>query len=89
MKKVSILIDLHKELTGYVNALCDNKCSDAGTGGQGRPGAGGPLVPSSIFSRSVNPIPTGGGNIISTYYYWPPNFFQLPASLIIVVVAYH
>ena len=24
------------------------------------------------FGRSVNPIPTGGGQIIPTYYYWHP-----------------
>jgi hypothetical protein len=32
-------------------------------------GPGGPLAP-SIFGRSVNPIRTGGGQIIPTYYYW-------------------
>ena len=45
--------------------------SDAGTGG----GAGGPLAP-PIFDRSVNPIPTGEGQIIPTYYYWPPQCFS-------------
>ena len=51
--------------------------SDAGTGG-----ARGPLAP-PIFGRSVNPIQTGGGQIIPTYYYCPPppKFFHLPASL--------
>jgi hypothetical protein len=44
--------------------------SGAGTGGAG--GATGP----PIFGRSVNPIQTGGGQIIPTYYYWPPQFFS-------------
>ena len=35
-------------------------------------GWGGP----PIFGRSVNPIPTGGGQIIPTYYYWPPQSFS-------------
>ena len=43
-------------------------------------GPGGPLAP-PIFGRSVNPIPTGGGQIIPTTYYWPPKVFHLPASL--------
>ena len=34
-----------------------------------------------IFGRSVNPIPTGGGQIIPTYYYFPPKFFHPPALL--------
>ena len=38
-------------------------------------GAGEPLAP-PIFGRSVNPIPTGGGQIIPTYYYWPPQSFS-------------
>jgi hypothetical protein len=38
-------------------------------------GPGGPLAP-PIFGRSVNPIPTGGGQIIPTYYYWPPQSFS-------------
>ena len=29
-----------------------------------------------IFGRSVNPIPTGGEQIIPTYYYWPPKSFS-------------
>ena len=33
------------------------------------------------FGRSVNPIPTGGGQIMPPNYYWPPDFFHLPASL--------
>ena len=33
-----------------------------------------------IFSRSVNPIATAGGQI-PRYYYWPPQYFHLPASL--------
>ena len=44
--------------------------SDAGTGG-----ARGALAP-PIFGSSVNPIPTGGGQIIPTYYYWPPQIFS-------------
>ena len=40
--------------------------SDAGTGGPG-----GPLAP-PIFGRSVNPIPTRGGQTIPPYYYGPP-----------------
>ena len=28
--------------------------------------------PPAIFYRSVNPISTGGGQIIPTYYYWTP-----------------
>ena len=38
-------------------------------------GPGGPLAP-PIFGRSVNPIWTGGGQIIPTYYYWPPQYFS-------------
>ena len=54
--------------------------SDAGTGGAMGP----PTPPLPIFGRSVNPIPTGGGQIIPIYYYCPPpHFFHLPASLII------
>ena len=34
----------------------------------GRPGE--PLA-HPIFGRSVNPIPTRGGQIGPTYYYWP------------------
>ena len=30
-----------------------------------------PAPPPSIFSRSDNPIPTRGAQIIPTYYYWP------------------
>ena len=33
-----------------------------------------------IFARSVNPIPTGWGQIIPTFYYWYP-LFSFPASL--------
>ena len=52
--------------------------SDAGTGGSEGP----PLASPTIFSSSVNPIPTGAGQIIPTYYYWPtPKFFHLPVSL--------
>ena len=32
--------------------------------------------PPPIFGSSVNPIPTGGGQIIPTYYYWPPKIFS-------------
>ena len=45
-------------------------CSDVGT-------RGGPPLP--LFGRSVNPIPTGGGQIIPSYYYWPPP--PVPATL--------
>ena len=38
-------------------------------------GPGGPLAP-PIFGRSVNPIQTGGGQIIPTYYYWHPQCFS-------------
>ena len=49
-------------------------------------GPGGPLAP-PIFGKSVNPIPTGGWQIIPTYYYWPPpKVFHLPASLYYVRV---
>ena len=41
--------------------------SDAGTGG-----ATGP----PIIGWSVNPIPTGGGQIIPTYYYWHTQSFS-------------
>jgi len=34
-------------------------------------GPGGPLT-HPIFGRSVNPIPTGAGQIIPTHYYWHP-----------------
>ena len=44
-------------------------------------GPGGPLAP-PIFGRSVNPIPTEGGQIIPTYYYRPPKKCHLPASLL-------
>ena len=30
----------------------------------------------TIYQRSVNPIPTGGGQIIPTYYYWHPQCFS-------------
>ena len=43
------------------------------------PEPGGPLAP-PIFGRSVNPIPTGGGQIIPTYYYWPPQCFSPSGS---------
>ena len=48
---------------------------------------GGAVCPPSIFSRSVNPIPTGAVQIIPTYYYWPPKFFHLPASLTLYILA--
>ena len=38
-------------------------------------GPGGPVA-HTIFGRSVNPIPTGGGQIIPTYYYWHPQCFS-------------
>ena len=41
-----------------------------------RGGGGHCTAPPPIFSISVNPIPTGGGQIIPTYYYWPPKFFS-------------
>ena len=53
------------------------KCSDAGTG---RGGAGGPLA-LPIFGRSVNPIPTGVGQIMPTITTGPPKVFHLPAPL--------
>ena len=31
---------------------------------------------SALAQQSVNPIPTGGGQIIPTYYYWPPQSFS-------------
>ena len=43
-------------------------------------GPGGPLAP-PIFGRSVNPIPTGGGQIMPTISTGPPKVFHLPASL--------
>ena len=43
-------------------------------------GPGGPLAP-PIFGRSVNPIPTGGGQIMPTITTGPPKVFHLPASL--------
>jgi hypothetical protein len=46
--------------------------SGAGTGG-----ATGP----PIFGRSVNPIQTGGGQIMPTITTGPPKVFHLPASL--------
>ena len=39
------------------------------------PEPGGPGAP-PIFGRSVNPIQTGGGQIIPTYCYWPPQCFS-------------
>ena len=45
-----------------------------------RGGPGGPLAP-PIFGRSVNPIPTGGGQIMPTITTGPPKVFHLPASL--------
>ena len=47
---------------------CRNR---GGAGG----GARGPLTPPPIFRKSVNPIPTGEGQIIPTYYYCRPIFF--------------
>ena len=48
-------------------------------------GPGGHWPPPPIFSRSVNPILTGGGQIIPTYYNCPPpKFFHLPALLYIL-----
>ena len=47
------------------------RCRNPGGGG----GAGG-FMPPSIFSRSVNPMPTGGGQIIPTYYYCPLQIFS-------------
>ena len=41
-------------------------------------GPGGPLP---IFGRSVNPIPTGGGQIIPIYYYCPPPQIFLPSGI--------
>ena len=43
-------------------------------GGQG--GQGGHWPPLPIFGRSVNPILTGGGQIIPIYYYWPLQIFS-------------
>ena len=43
-------------------------------------GPGGPLAP-PIFGRSVNPIQTGGGQIMPTITTGPPKVFHLPASL--------
>jgi hypothetical protein len=42
--------------------------------GGGSQGATAPPPP--IFGRSVNPIPTEGGQIIPTYYYWHPQIFS-------------
>ena len=53
--------------------------SGAGTGG-----AGGPLAP-PIFGISVNPIQTGGGQIMATITTGPPKVFHLPAPLVIVM----
>ena len=44
------------------------------------PELGGPLAP-PIFGRSVNPIPTGGGQIMPTSTTGPPKVFHLSASL--------
>ena len=46
----------------------------------GTGGPGGPLAP-SIFGRSVNPIQTGGGQIMPTITTGPPKVFHLPAAL--------
>ena len=43
--------------------------------GAGIWGPGGPLA-LPIFSRSVNPIPTGGGQIMPSNYYWNPQIFS-------------
>ena len=51
--------------------------SGAGTGGTG--GATGP----PIFGRSVNPIQTGGGQIMPTITTGPPKVFHLPAALML------
>ena len=50
-------------------------------------GPGGPLVP-PIFGRSVNPIPTGGGQIIPTYYYWHPQCFS-PSGITAIFPSFH
>ena len=39
-----------------------------GGGGGGGGGGQGGYCPLPIFSRSVNPIPSGGGQIIPTYF---------------------
>jgi len=49
--------------------------------GAGTRGPGGPLAP-PIFGRSVNPIQTGGGQIMPTTTTGPPKVFHLPASLV-------
>ena len=50
--------------------------------GMQEPGVPGMQLAPPIFGRSVNPIPTRGGQNIPTYYYWPPpKVFHLPASL--------
>ena len=40
--------------------------------------------PPQIFGSSVNPILTGGGQIMPTNYHWPPKVFHLPASLVTI-----
>ena len=53
-------------------------------GGEGDRGATGPTgLP--IFGRLVNPIPTGGGQIIPTYFYWHPQIFS-PSGIAAVKV---
>ena len=66
--KSFVLVWVTKQLTFSNPGGHAVMCSDAGTGGPG-----GPLA-RPILSRSVNPIPTGGGQIIPTYiyYYWHP-----------------
>ena len=48
-------------------------------------GPGGPLAP-PIFGRSVNPIPTGGGQIMPTISTGPPKVFHLLASLELLII---
>ena len=37
--------------------------------------------PSPLFGRSVNPIPTGGGQIIPTYFTAPPQKKKSPSGI--------
>ena len=43
-----------------------------------------PPPPPPILDRSVNPIPTGEGQIIPTYYYWHPQGFS-PSGITVVL----
>ena len=55
---------------------------EPGPGGQGARVA----IVSPIFSRSVNPILIGGGQIMPTNYHWPPHQSFSPSGITVYLV---